>query len=378
MPDPRKDQPSLNLPDPDPENTDPAKQPESPADNGKTGKKTYRAPKNFRPIILCLALTLTLGVTRLPAQANSSISLGAAYSDNAFQLSETDLSRFDDEDPDLAYAKTTDDLTLSARLDAGYTFRYKWWRFTPSFTASVAQNVSNTDKQRRDALLRFRVDRYYWNATALYGFYPFAYVRDITDSDGSNALESYNYGRNLYRGDLNLKPLRGTTVQLHGRFEQYFYNERFTEYDGDAITLGAGLRHSFPIFSLGAMYYWRGFDNTGAKTLDCSYESNRYSGDIILKAMPLSEGKKNGPAWQPSLGLSYEERFYQSDDYWYGGRIYKSYSTDAGIDFLIDRDWNLSLDYSHIFRNVESDVQAVLDSKEYAENKVSATLKYSF
>jgi len=40
--------------------------------------------------------------------------------------------------------------------------------------------------------------------------------------------------------------------------------------------------------------------------------------------------------------------------------------------------WNLSLDYSHYFRNVETDNETVQRLKEYNENRLSAALRYTF
>ena len=137
------------------------------------------------------------------------------------------------------------------------------------------------------------------------------------------------------------------------------------------------MRHSFPLFTMGAMYHWRSFENSGAKDLDSSYESNIYTGSIRLRSMPLSDDNKKGPTWYPSLALSYEERLFQSGDAWYGNREYKIYNTQAGLNFLLNPKMKISLDYSHTFRNVESPLQTVLRSKEYSENKVSATVKYS-
>ncbi len=346
-------------------------------DKGTKRPAPMRGPRNLKPIIMSLILFLGLGSHRLQAQLETTVSLTGTYSDNVFQLSEHDLRRFDQDHQNLSFVNTSDDLSLALKADLAWPLRYKWWKFTPSVTGTISQNVSNTSKQRRDVILRLRTDRYYWNFTAAYGYYPFIYVRDYVDTDGTSQLESFDYGKNLWRGDLNLRPLRKTTVQLHARHEQYFYNQYWTEYDGNATTLGLGVRHSFPLFTLGAIYHWRSFENSGAKDLDSSYESNIYTGSIRLRSMPLSDDNKKGPTWHPSLALSYEERFFQSGDAWYGNREYKIYNTQAGLNFLLNPKMNISLDYSHTFRNVESPLQTVLRSKEYSENKVSATVKYS-
>lgn len=344
------------------------------------GSVQRRAPRNFVPIIMSLALFLIAGTTILRAQVEGSVTVGAGYSDNVFQLSDYDLRRFDQQHPNLAFIETSDDLELSAQFDVSYPLRYKWWRFIPSITATISQNVSNPEKYKRDAILRLRVERYYWNATLLYGYYPHNYIRDYVDTDGTDGLEHYSYERNLWRGDLNIKPLKNTTLRLQGKYEELYYNEYFTEFDGEAQTWGIGIRQNFPVLVLEGMYQYRVFDNwdSALDPDDSSYESNIYTGSLRLKSMPLNSAKKNGPRWHPSLGLGYEERFYQGLDDWYGGRVDKIYSTDAGLSFLLSDKMNINLDYSHRLRNVDSSNASVRNLKPYSENRFSAGLEYKF
>jgi len=341
-------------------------------------KPPVKPPRNIVPIIMGLTILLLLMPRPLSAQLDIGVSMSTTYSDNVFQLSEYDITRWDHSHPNLEYANTTDDLNLGVRFDLAYPLRYQWWKFIPSVTATVSQNIFNPNKQRQDALFRLRVERYYWNFTALYGYYPENYVRSYVDTDGTQHLEPYSYARNLYRGDLNLKPFKKTTLQFHGRYEQYYYNQFFTEFDANATTLGIGARYAFPTFSLGANYRYRIYDNYRHDAEDGSYKSNRYSGNIRLKSTPLNDEKPASPTFYPELTLSYEERFFQSQDPWYGGRADFIYNTSAALNFDFGPSWNIKLDYSHAYRNVESPVEEVCRAREYSENKVSATVKYSF
>ncbi len=377
MPEPRKQEPQGPAPE-DQAGIPPDKNRQPDQDERQPSKQPVKPPRNIVPIIMGLALFLLFTPRALSAQLDIGVSLGTTYSDNVFQLSEYDLGRWDHSHPNLNYVNTTDDLSIKARFDLAYPIRYQWWKIIPSVTATISQNVSNPDKQRQDALFRLRVERYYWNFTALYGYYPENYVRSYVDTDGTQNLEKYSYARNLYRGDLNLKPFKNTTIQLHGRYEQYYYNQYFTEYDANATTLGLGARYAFPAFSLGANYRYRVYDNHRHDAEDGSYASNRYSGNIRLKSTPLNNDKPDSPTFYPELTLSYEERFFQSLDPWYGGRADFIYNTSAAFNFDFGPSWNLKLDYSHAYRNVESPVEEVCRAREYSENKVSATVKYSF
>jgi hypothetical protein len=377
MPEPRKQEPQGPAPE-DQAGIPPDKNRQPDQDERQPSKQPVKPPRDIVPIIMGLALFLLFTPRALSAQLDIGVSLGTTYSDNVFQLSEYDLGRWDHSHPNLNYVNTTDDLSIKARFDLAYPIRYQWWKIIPSVTATISQNVSNPDKQRQDALFRLRVERYYWNFTALYGYYPENYVRSYVDTDGTQNLEKYSYARNLYRGDLNLKPFKNATIQLHGRYEQYYYNQYFTEYDANATTLGLGARYAFPAFSLGANYRYRVYDNHRHDAEDGSYASNRYSGNIRLKSTPLNNDKPDSPTFYPELTLSYEERFFQSLDPWYGGRADFIYNTSAAFNFDFGPSWNLKLDYSHAYRNVESPVEEVCRAREYSENKVSATVKYSF
>ncbi|MDY0150936.1 MAG: hypothetical protein RBS43_01530 [Candidatus Cloacimonas sp.] len=333
--------------------------------------------RNFRPIILSLILLIGTARTFLNAQITGSVDIGARYSDNVFQLSEHDYSRFDDNHNRLDFAETTDDVTMATRIELAYPLHYRWWKVTPSVIGSISQNVSNTDKYKRDAAFKLRVDRYYWSFTAQYAYNPYIYFRHFVDTDGTGVNEKYSYSRNTYRVDLALRPTRNATVKANVRSEDYCYNEYFTEADGQAVTVGCAASYRFPTFTLEAGYDYRDFSNENlVDQEDASYASNIYKGKITMPKMPLSD--KGSTKWQPSLGLNYEQRFYQGGGSWYGGRADYTYTISSGFSLLFSPQLNLSLDYSHIFRNVLSDNVAVLTAKEYSENRLAATLKYKF
>jgi len=339
--------------------------------------KPIRRKGSIRPIILSLLLVIGFGKTNLQAQLTGNLSLGAGWTDNVFQLSESDLDRFNENHSSLAFAETTDDLSLSTRLELGYPLSYRWWKFTPGIVAQYSQNLSNTDKYRTDAAFKLRIDRYYWNAILQYAYNPHIYYRDFTDSDGSGNLENYSYSRNAYRVDAAVKPNRKATIKANLRQEDYYYSEFFTEADGSALTGGLALNYRFPAFTLEAGYDYRDFSNDNKiDDDDSSYQSNIYKGRLTMPRMPLNE---NGKAmWQPALGLNYEQRYYQGAGSWYGGRADYTYTLTAGFDIFPVSKWNLSLDYSHIFRNVESDNESLIRLKEYSENRVSAGVRYKF
>jgi len=344
------------------------------------GTRSLTRRKNFRPIILCFMM-MVIFRTGLHAALEGEISVGLGYTDNVFQLSDYDMARWDNEHETLSYVQTTDDLNISTRLDLAYPMQYKWWNFTPSVSGVITRNVSNTDKRRQDTLLRFRVDRHYWSASALYGYYPEIYYRHFNDSDGTGELQKYSYERNLYRADVILRPIKNVTAFGNFRYEDLYYNQYFTEADGNTMTTELGARYSFRTISVQGSYSFREYKADSDQVPganDGSYESNIYKGVLRYKMMPIVGNSTAKTGWQPYLELSREDRYYQGNDDWYGGREYSSTNTKAGINVKLSPKWNLSLDYLHIFRNVDSPNESVTRLKEFSENRLSAMVKYKF
>lgn len=355
-----------------------------PVENEQTDTKPRKARiyshrRDFKPIILFFIIMI-FGIKPQFAQINTELSFKAEYSDNIFQLSDYDLRRWEEYHSSLDFAKTTDDLTLSTQINLAYPIEYRWWTFTPSLTAKLSQSINAKDKHRSDAIFKFRADRYYWSASVLYGYYPQNYYRHFI-ADGSGKLEKYSYQRNLYKGEAIVRPMK--KLSLHGNlsYEDLYYNEHFTKADGHRFSSEIGARYSFAPLTLSGSYGFKDFKNTGYKALnadDGSYQSDIYKGTLRLKAMPLKGESTKEQSWQPYLSLSREDRFYQGNNDWYGGREYHIYSTNAGLNLKLKPHLNLILDYTHIYRNVDSPNASVLRLKEFNENRISTTINYKF
>lgn len=355
---------------------------EAKREEAKTNKDKRRTSqmKRIRPIILILAFMLLFSVN-LQAKIEGELSLGMNYTDNVFQLSDYDFARFKAEHPSLDYVKTTDDLKLSTTVQVAYPIHYKWWKITPEISGTLSQNVSNTDKQRMDSAMRLKIDRHYWSLHTLYSYHPYVYYRHYVDSDGSGKLEKYSYAYDLYRAELQLRPLEDLQIFGNIRYEDQYYNQHFREADGNALTTELGARYRFDTFSLQAAYAYKKYDNSGHKelnTADGSYESDIYRFGLRGKQMPLKGESIKQQSWQPYLDVKIEKRFYQGDDAWYGGRYYSILKASSGFDIKLAPSWKLSLDFSHGFRNVDSPNQSVVRQKEYIENSFSALVKHKF
>lgn len=346
------------------------------APRGIIHRRINRRVRYFRPIIMMFILLMTIPML-LSAQLTGFATFSAAYTDNLFQLSDYDMDRFDQNASTLDYVDTTDDASLNARIELGYPISYRWWKFTPKVGGTIAQNISNTDKYRRDAYGALSIDRYYWDLDMKYTYSPYIYYRHYNDDDGSDELEKYSYSRNQYDLSGAYRPLRELRIKGKLRVQDYYYNEFFTEADGRATTYELGAAYQFPIFTLDAAYAFKQFDNDPpAGEDDSSYDSNIYKGKLTLQRMPLSD--TGTTTWQPYLAINYEQRYFQGTGNFHNARADYIYNLSTGFGFRFSPTWNLSLDYTHIFRNVDSSSSEVLRLKEFSENRLSSTLRYNF
>lgn len=346
------------------------------APRGVVHRRINRRVRYFRPIIMMFVLALAFPML-LNAQLTGFATLTAGYTDNVFQLSDYDMDRFDRNNSKLSYVDTTDDASLSTRIELGYPINYRWWKFTPKLGGTITQNLSNTDKYRRDANIALSIDRYYWDMDMKYTYSPYIYYRHFEDSDGTDELEKYSYSRNQYELSGSYRLLKSLSLNGKLSMQDLFYNEFFTEADGRATSYELGAAYRFPIFTLNGAYAYKEFDNdTPAGEDDSSYESNIYKAKLTLQRMPLSDTSTT--TWQPYLGINYEQRYFQGTGDLYNARADYIYTLSTGFGFRLSSTWNLSLDYAHLFRNVESSSSEVLRLKEFSENRLSTTLRYNF
>ncbi len=351
-------------------------------DNSGTKRKpSICKPKSFRPIILTLLFILMNGSVLLSGQFNATIGMGLTYTDNAFQLSSYDLQRNEDGHPDLDFVESADDVILSMRFNGSYDTHWRWWKIQPTLQLNGSQYVLNTSRQRVSALVGVKISRRLGELGLYYGYYPDVYIRNYTDSDGTGESERYSYDRDHYRADLRIRPVKTGTAFLQYRKDVYYYNQYFTEFDGDIDTWILGWQQNFPTFYLDASYSYRVYETDKSASFDnpedASYESNVYDFGIMLKKMNL-DSRYPSIQWRPELDLRFEERYYQGGDNWHRNRIDNINTTTARLHFYPGVKWNLSLDYSHIFRNVDAAYSSVRKYKEYSENRFGLNAGYRF
>ena len=351
-------------------------------DNKKEPKKpTTRKSKPFQPIIMCLTFGMLCFSAMLSAQLSTSVELNSVYSDNVFQLSDYDIQRFEAANPELKFIQATDDVSIGAKINLAYEMQWHWWKIQPSLQINSAMNVLNPDKEKTDGSVGLKVSRRLGEMGIYYGYYPNVYLRDYIDTGGTGVLQAFEYAKNQYKADLKVKPFKKSTASIEFKREDFFYNEYFTEFDGTTDSWTLGWQQSLPTFYLDGAYSYKVYETDNASNIslseDASYESNVYSIGLLMKKMPL-DSKYPTITWRPSLNLSFEQRYFQGTDSWHAGRTDNIDNTDATIQVYFGENWNLNLDYSHIFRNVDAMNPSVSKYKEYSENRFGISARYLF
>ncbi len=346
-----------------------------------TGRTAYRKSKPFQPIIMITAFFIMWLAIPLTAQMSTSVELGSTYTDNAFQLSEYDINRFETDNPELKFIKASDDVIINAKIFGAYDMQWHWWQIQPSLQVNGARNILNPDKQKIDVTTGLKISRKLGEFGIFYGYYPNVYLRDYIDTGGTNQLQAFEYAKNQYKANLKLKPFKKSTASLEFKREDYFYNKYFTEFDGAVDTWSLGWQQSLPTFYLDAEYAYRVYETDSGSIInnseDASYESNVYSFGLLMKKMPV-DSQYPELLWRPELKLGYEQRYFQGSDSWHAGRTDIINNTDASLQFYFGENWNFNLDYSHIFRNVDAVSSSVRKYKEYSENRYGISARYQF
>jgi hypothetical protein len=345
-----------------------------------TGKKGFRKSKSFQPIILIITFALLLFAPQLYGQFYGSIEQGITYTDNAYQLSDYDLQRNEQANPDLDFINSADDAILKTKLNLSYDTRWHWWAIQPSLQFGGTRYVLNSEKQRFDFATALRISRKLGSLGISYAYSPEIYIRNYNDTGGTGNSEEFSYTRNLYKADLNLKPFKASTVSLEYSLEQQFYNEYFTEFDGDVTIWTLAWKQSLPVFYAEASYGYKVYDTASGNIdnpEDASYESNILDLSILIKKMQV-DSRYQTVTWRPELNLQFEERFYQGGDAMHRGRTDNLNTTTAILHFYFGEEWNLNLDYSHIFRNVDAVDLNVRKYKEFSESRFGINAKFLF
>ncbi|HOE90448.1 MAG TPA: hypothetical protein PKZ69_02685 [Candidatus Cloacimonadota bacterium] len=332
-----------------------------------------------------LLIGLVFGCTILLAQ-NLSIDYQLSYTDNAFSLSKQDLDKFD-ANQGFSYIETSDDIIQTINLRFSNSYRNKDYRITPAISLTNDVYLNNSDKNKLNLLAGFNSRVYKTFIDFRYGWYPNNYTQKYLDTDGTNKYEKFEYDKNLYKLTVKYPITKRLDVELYGKYEGYYHNKYFTEYDGDALTTGLGLFSKYQPGTLSVFYYFKQFDNNSDNAYnqriidterDCSYDSDAFEVEYTFPRLYT-----NYVDYSPFLGFRIENSIYQSKHSLESDPIHASredtvIKVNAGTTIYVFKNINFKLDAIQAFRRVSSNNENLKRLKNYDKLQICAGVNYLF
>ena len=332
-------------------------------------------------VVLSLVF-LVLG-SLLMAQS-ASITYQLSYTDNAFNLSDEDLDKFENKQG-FTYIDTSDDLIQTINMRVSHSYRNKNYRISPSISLTQNSYINNSDKSGFNVLTGFNSRIYKAFVDIRYGWYPNNYLRKYKDTDGTQKDENFEYGKNLYKMTVKYPVAKRLDAELYGKSEDYYHNKYFTEYDGNALTTGIGLYSKYQPGILSLYYYFRQFDNKSdnqqMQTVidtqkDCSYDSDCFE---IKYQFPKFYAKSNFVDYSPYFSYRFENVKYTSKhsvslDPIHATRKDTKIKVNIGTTLYAFKNIDFKLDAIKEFRRVSSEYEKLKYSKNYDKFQINASL----
>lgn len=335
-------------------------------------------------IISCVMLFITMAFLYSQTKLDFNFNLG--YSDNVFNLSDNDLDRFEDNQA-YSYVESSDDLIQNVGLRLSHSFRTRNTRLTPSIATNYNNYLNNSDKSSFSMITGFngRFKKLFYDLR--YGYYPQNYTQKYKDSDGSLRYEKFEYEKNLFKLSLKYPVLKKMDIELYGKYEDYYHNKYFVEYDGYAQTIGIGAHYQLKPGTISGFYYFRQFinesDHSGMQTIidnikDCSFDSNIY--DLKYQHKRIYT---NYADYAPFLGFRFEQSFYQSDfsvisDPIHSTRKDNKIKVNIGSEIYFSKNLKFKLDVIKELRRVNSENVKLKDTKDYDKTQLNIGATWSF
>ncbi len=235
-------------------------------------------------LIRGILLTVLLGSFALPTQATArksflsdvslSLQFGGRYVDNAIRLSEADIDRFQNspqpfETPLKAYDDWKNELVLKPTLRLRLPQRH---RLIAVYSFKMAEFANNPflNYQTHTLNLYFRPMslKRWWLVNFRAFTIPSYYLRNHYDRD-TGAFHAARFQNWQYRIAPRFRFWKPLWIKFQAEFETLYYNTKFTEYDGEMISVGLGGDYNgLKPFNFSLMYLRNHSDNIGHSSTD--------------------------------------------------------------------------------------------------------------
>ncbi|MBK8130406.1 MAG: hypothetical protein IPK53_16385 [bacterium] len=328
------------------------------------------------------------------------VGVAGVYNDNLLRLSGPDQDAFRRYDPGFRTPlETVDDaeteFTLApsliwrapSNLMVNATYRFK-------AVQRSKNDITNYQTHSLSAAIRPRIKGYRWQVRAGLFTIPSFYLRVYRDRD-LGLYDAAKFENWEYTGDVAVRPVESVWLSLLGGFGSNYYNERFTEYDGEYTELGTELRYATPWGpTLSGRYFRRVSENVGK---DQSFttipaddrgvvEDNEYGdGDFneddfrLTLRSPIRVANKD--VLDAALSSRIRRRIYTTDrsielDPFHRGRLDSRWELTPSITWAPLAALDVDLYFTYEQRTTESDVEAVARVKDFVRHEVGLGLTY--
>jgi hypothetical protein len=282
------------------------------------------------------------------------LTIESTYNSNILKLSDTDISRFKNEnDTEKFKIDTLDDLVISAKAVTGIKHR-KFFGHTQITKITLKYDKYINNEMKDEIMIGFGLRQFFSRKVNLYlgyFYYPQIYVnryRGVLD----DAYHDFTYAKNVYTGKLTWKFYPKININYKFEFSQIYYDKCFTEYDADNLehTLGFTYSASSKV-RIGARYSYKistadgedAFENLTEIDVikDASYEANIYNLSFtfpmifFINKLPLDF----------STSIRFEQRYFQSEnagDEYHLGRNDETWQVKGDLEYPLSDKWKLN------------------------------------
>ncbi len=333
------------------------------------------------------------------------IALGTSYDDNILKYSDYYLNKFIvGEDSGRFHINSSDGLILNPSLKLSATFIFFGTNKTivsgninPQYYINNSIRNSNQLGVDLQQSMGKRI-----SANFSYDYIPNSYLRHYRDNDwvdifgySPETYQPFSYSKNVYSLWLQRSffKKRKTKLRLLFSYDEYFYNEHFTEYDCKNRAMGFKIYQTlFKKMSLDFGYRYitsnaKGYDELDETKYDSddsdpSYNADEFSSSVKWAFNPILKRSSSIDFDFIYRRDCYTTNHYLENDKLHAGRFDNKYRFKISYEILLLRSFKMSLFY--YINKQDSDTKAEANKnlvsleKDYLQHQGGITFKYSF
>ena len=323
-------------------------------------------------------------------------SLSFGYEDNFMRFSDLDMVSYYDETNTVndyfGDSKYYDSAIISPSLQIILNSKFKDYKANLIFKSKFSEYVSSNLKSFAYFSTRFelKLKSYNWIKFS-YSLVPKYYLRTFVDRD---ILPLTYYpcdfsNENIYLSySFPIKKLKKTWLDIKLNLNNQFYNEHFTEYDTQIISLESNAKSLlFKQYFLSFGLFYAVADNISYKQYSSLFQSTKIDRSYIKKGFKINIKRTFKKSFISDflVKLNFNTRYYDMDSWYYEFNNWRKYNE---LDLIlesskkINKNITVELSGRYFLRNVVSSQSSealwIEDFKPYNRNELWLRFIYKF